>query len=401
MNEVHLSSLRPVRLIVEDLGPFGSAPRTTLNFLVPDTTSIAGSESRGRSTGDPADMYPCDLFIIHGSNGSGKTKLLEAIHGLIDLLSCRPVGLFAGYDLPPVPDLSGRVRRLPKAQLDLFAICSIDGVARPIVLTLWFGARDPTDPWKGPDALRRAVAGREWIRIGFDVGSTDPTAATNAAGRRLLEAVRRTEHMPLFVMPKIGDTPIRRDLPTLINAYRSRTARLNEAASAWLTGDPLYAPVLELDLGGGAISGIADDLARMSRSNPEWFDRISRRLALHAFLDEAPPAILTLVPSGRVLISKDGHASHSLRALGSGETALVTLHVAIEMRTTRSSLVLLDDLTSAISRDKTDTLIRSLFSLVGPRSGCMLVMTTSDLDFLKRVYELVPDSPIRCDCRLL
>ncbi|MDH2312333.1 AAA family ATPase [Methylobacterium brachiatum] len=365
MANATLSELRVLRLEVHGIGPFrGDAP-TPIRFVAPSPGS------------DRYEYRTCDVFVISGDNGTGKSSLLEAVHGLFGLLSCRPTGMFA--NLGPAANLRimKSTRPLPSARLDMSALCSIDGRAERVLVTLWHGGDQPSSADDGA-YLDEIAKGRERILIGFARG-TQVATGSNDAGLRILRAIRAAEGTAIFDGGRRRNLAAGfRPLPTALLFSERRSAH-RPMLDRPLTSMPEYGPARSFDL----LSDAVADVARcMSRLEDPQLQGLLDELGDTVFLHSKPRPELTLrLPRRSIRVDRGRRLDHHLDELGGGEAALFALHANGWSHMTTGAVLLIDSVDSRIAGKWHEAACLALLRLALGPAGAMLILSTRDFRF--------------------
>lgn len=365
LGEATLANLRPVRLALTGLGPFRGSDPALFDFLTqsPD-----------------ADRYPrrpCDVFVISGDNGTGKTSVLRAIHGLFDLLSSDPSGIFAELGDGAADKLVGKCRLLPSARLDLFADCSIAGKARRVLITLWHGADQPPEEQEGTAWLDMLCDGRERILIGFAHG-TRVASGTNASGHHILGAIRSLEGTPITDDNPDGSLAAGlRPLPMAMH-FRDGPRTNGRATGRPPSTNPGYIPAREFYLSESLGSEVPPRFRRYGLMPLKaWLDELTEG----AFLNPVPRSEFTVRPGRRLMVDRGRLEGHGLVELGSGETALLALHGNGWLHMTNGALLLIDAIDDRIARKWHEKVAMTTLRLAMGRAGAMLILATRNPRF--------------------
>lgn len=373
-----LGGLRPVRLLLHRLGPFRGLAPTAIQFVAPDPTTAR------------ATLLPCDVLVVCGDNGTGKSSLLDALHGLFGLLSCRPTGIFSRLD-----DANARrtpPAMLPSVRLDLLAVCTIDGHARRVFMTLWHGGDQPPVAEGDADALERMTDGRERVLIGFSCGSR-MAADTNEAGRRILAAVRAAEGCALFdPLSARGVGTQFAPFPTAM-LFRHGQSEMGRSTSSSAGGGIVYEPAKRFDLEEIAIGQTASRLSQLKHAH---LRHLLEELGDSIFLEEHATSGLTLVPNRGFRVDRGARRLHRLENLGSGETALLAVQANGWLHMTASALLLIDDLDGRIARRWHEKASVTTLRLAMGRAGAMLVLTTRDARFAATIVSAAAELGLTC-----
>ncbi|MBY0254303.1 MAG: AAA family ATPase [Methylobacterium organophilum] len=380
VSEVALANLRPIRLALHGLGPFRGLDPTVIDFLTPSS----GEKRTCR--------HPCDVFVIVGDNGTGKSSVLEAIHGLFDLLSSSPFGVFARFgNSAPYPFARAR-RPLPSARLDMFADCSIDGHARRVLVTLWHGSELPPGTHEGTDPLEERLGGRERILIGFTQG-TRVAAATNDSGLRILKAVRSMEGTPMIDPASERSLAAGfRPLPIAMHFLEGQLAvgRVSRPSVALM---PEYAPARAFEISGD-VAGYVSRSFRQLGLKP--LQGLLDELGDAVFLDSVPRSKFALRPGHRIQVERGRLEHHGLLELGTGETALLALHANGWLHMTTGALLLIDALDSRVARKWHEKLAMTTLRLAQGRAGAMVILTTRDTRFADTISDAAVELGLAC-----
>lgn len=373
-----LARLRPVRLLLHHLGPFRGPEPTAIGFQTPRTTT-----ERGR-------FRPCDVLVVCGDNGTGKSSLLNAIHGLFGLMSSRPTGMFSRLDDATGPRTSPAM--LPSARLDMLAVCTIDGQAQRVLMTLWHGGDQPPVAEGDAEALERPEDGFERVLLGFRCGSA-MAAGTNEAGRRILYTVRATEGCTLFdhfLERGIGGEFV--PLPTAIQ-FRHGRPDVGGPTSGPVGNEIVYRPARRFDPSEGALEETARRLRQLELTSLQGLLEEFRDAV---FLETHGASGLALIPGRRIRVDRSSRHRHGFEGLGSGETALLTIQANGWLHMTASALLLIDDLDAWIARRWHEKVCLTTLQLALGRAGAMLVLTTHDPRFASKIVEAATELGLAC-----
>jgi hypothetical protein len=371
LGEAALANLRPIRLLLQGIGPFRGPNPAVIEFLAP----LPGLERNPRRPGA--------VFVVSGDNGSGKSSVLRAIHGLFDLLSSSPSGIFARLGEGAATPFARTLRLLPSARLDLIGDCSIDGRARRVLMTLWHGADHPPGPNEGTASLEGLLGGRERILIGFAQGNRI-AAGTNASGLRILRAIRSAEGMPMIGLARERSLATGlRPWPTAM-LFREGQSAHDRTSGFQLSSTLEYAPARDFDLSGG----FAGDMSRWLRQlELAPLRGMLDELGDAVFLNHAPRTELTVKPGRRIQVDRGRQDHHGLVELGGGETALLTLHANGWLHMTTSALLLIDALDDRVARKWHEKVALTTLRLAMGQAGAMLILTTRNPRFSDMIAE--------------
>lgn len=358
MTEVLIREWQPFQLIIEEMGPFRTAP-AIFSFLGETAPSDAPT------TGDPG---PSNLYMLLAPNGSGKTTVLEAFHGLFGLMCNPPSGRFA------TPLCGGR------AQLDIRASMEIEGMRQTILLSIWTGSSEPLHFWEQSDIDTIAQADG-WGRLNLVIGSDGVEAAENSnkIGRAYLEtmlAARGAE--PTHLMGEAQPLPTVLYFPAdrlLVAPEAQRfVARPNDwgYAPAYCFGQdgPGWSTTLDNLL--VWLEWLADDRLQplLDRVNEHVFERGSK-----VILPPRRAELLTYVSTER--------GAHLLSGLSHGERALLQMYMRVFAYSTAHTVLLIDEIELHLHTRWVHRMFRLLKELLAQDKGLTLIFTTHDRELIK------------------
>jgi ABC-type branched-subunit amino acid transport system ATPase component len=390
MKEVEIASLRPVQLVLRNIGPFRGERPTLVRFLGPhaDFGGGGGTAGGGHPAGSllPRDRElrrsPANMFLVLADNGDGKTSMLETIHGLLDMLSAQPDGNF-------VLNLSADAQ----AQLDLRVGVAINGVFREILLSIWFGSDEPLVDWAPFVATRDAWQARSWAGIGLMRGRPDPASCTNQLGRSILEAIRQHEGTPLREKPnrsilsptatEARSSILLRRLPCTLYFPTNRNLGRRALSSA-ISALPAYRPALKFDSDElrqePAVEAV---LNAIGRDDPErLFEILTLLNAALLVHPERPKKVVWDLERGRCRIEVAG-SLHEMSGLSDGERSFLTLHARVLIHMTRATTILVDEVDIHMHPKWTKSLFDSLAQMVRRFPGTTLIFTTHNRELAK------------------
>lgn len=388
-------SLKPVQFAVHGAGPFRSGYPALIRFCrLHDEEStarpdyaIADADIPAFPTWTPPDSYDrgrelARLLLVVGRSGVGKSTVLGGIHASFGLLAQSARGSFAD-EHPSRNERLGKASIPSEAQLDLRATCILDGEPRELILSIWTGGDQPPVDWSTVLAHGDAWGAREWARIGFRAGSSEPLESSDAIGRAILGAIRHAEDAGAYV-----------------------------PAPRHASGGPLVCGLRELPVclsvgfdGGSLDSSWRSDLEagrrggtyRPSRDCPPLADATVGNLLdgmdasrSDAIVDHLTKAVvapwgrsekLEFTPAGTmVAVGENGRSLvRQLHEMSRGERALLSLHANVLSRATKATLVLIDDLDATFSAAEMPAFSRSLARLARAMPAVTFVAVVRDL----------------------
>lgn len=382
----------PLALHVEDVGPFQGR---TQSFWM-----------------DNSEGEPCNLYLICGQNGLGKTTLLESIAWLVGLLDADP-------DAPP-PEVPAWLSDHPQArvQLDLrVELRDEDGPVRGLLSLACSQAegepRAMVHPWIAADLAPRELAFHarlfhyrpdlrpEWLEV---VGGEDEALKARVRGllRGLRWTIRQAQKNPVGtdLLAPLEDAPAvlvftsQRELapraPTPARTVQQppewshRLVRRFGMEQQWLSS--LEALLVYLDY---------IDEHRFAERGESRYAQVQRLLNEHVFESQKgmPQKRLARVEREhmRAVIEVNTpqpegaprRSEHPLDALSSGEKVMAQLMVRIGLHLTRNTLVLIDEADLHLHPRWERSLMWSMKKLARERRGLRFVVVTHSTDMLQ------------------
>lgn len=360
-----IHTLRPIQLVMKDVGPFATAEPVVVTFSGPPADDAEVALDRGidelaqrmesRRSAQVPDAEerrrPLPNFsLLRDSTGDGMSIALDCIFALFDLLSA--TGAQQGR-------AASRIGLGPtsEVQLDLRLACtSVDGPIEA-VLSIWIGDNTPAVLWADLLARQDAFGARAWASIGFDRITLAPNEGTNDLGRALLEAVRAEERRASSFDPAAGDgelltTDAANAMPSVLLFGRGTMDRGEGYAPARGFGlEPVENHV-----------ALCDRLRAMRPARREAFlKELSKPV-----LDDGQPSAARFVLDVEVggLAISFAERLHPLAVMDRSERALLTLHAAVMLHGTSTTIVLIDGVDGHCHPDELGFLNDSLAEIV-------------------------------------
>lgn len=389
MNDVEITSLRPVQLVLRNIGPFRGERPTLVRFLGPhaDTLGAAadadddGSLGADLPNGRDRGRSPANMFLILADNGDGKTSMLETMHGLFDLMSVRPEGRFVAGNSADA-----------QAQLDLRAGVAVDGAFREILLSIWFGTEGPLVDWQKLIEKDYVWQARTWARIGFMPGRFDLALGTDQLGHSILAAIRRHEGSPQQVRGAEdgsssgtgGRSSLRlRPLPGILYFPTDRNLGRRRAASA-TSALPSYRPGNKFDTDERRNEPAVETvLNAIGREDAARLDEILVLLNAALLVHPERPKSIVWDHSQRCCRVAVAGGVHDLSALSDGERSLLAFHARVLIHMTQATIVLVDEVDIHVHPKWTNSLYDSLKQIVSRFPGTTLIFTTHSRELAK------------------
>lgn len=372
MTKIGVARVRPVQLAFQGIGPFRGTRPAIVNFVGAhtDNPSYATPDSLpGKSEWRPLDDYSRSrphprIFLLLGAGAADAPTMLGSIYGLFDLLSSRPSGPLALGDGEWVtPDAT--------VQLDLLVDLILDGTPREVMLTLWYGSRQPPVDWAPLVLDGKAWAAKEWARIGFFPIGNAHDEIVDELGAKLLTAFRAAEGTETG--PRVGFGPIRHSVAgcplPMAGACLFEPRRPGHF--------PGYRPAhrFTTDLG-----IMLSDLRESGwhPSSREGFDAIVRREI----------RLLTgREPDHPYWEWYGGEAAHpGSTGLEEFERTALTVALVTSLRATRDTILLAHGLDLSVGPHERDAFGETLVRLVRSRPGATLVASVQSLAVAKAIY---------------
>lgn len=373
-----IHTLRPIQLVMKDVGPFATAEPVVVTFSGPPADDAEVALDRGidevaqrmefrRSARVPdADerRRPLPNFsLLRDSTGDGMSIALDCVFALFDLLSA--TGAQQGR-------AASRIGLGPtsEVQLDLrLAYSSVDGPIEA-VLSIWIGDNAPTVLWADLLARQDAFGARAWASIGFDRTTLAPNKGTNDLGRALLEAVRVEERRASFFDPSAGDGAI---LAT--DAANAMPSVLLFGRGTMDRGEG-YAPAR-----GFGLEPVENHVALCNRLRAMRADQREAFLKelSKAVLDDGQPSAARFVLDVEVseLAISFAERLYSLAVMDRSERALLTLHAAVMLHGTSTTIVLVDGVDGHCHPDELGFLNDSLAEIVVRNRGATVIFASA------------------------
>lgn len=367
MSDLSVTDWRLISLTLDSIGPFQSEK---IFDFAGDTPSL---EAKDDAPG------PSSLYMILAKNGHGKTTILETIHGLFGLLSSPPTGRFVDYRAPG------------KAQLDVRATWTIDGVTQTVLLSIWTGNPTPLREWTDK-ALEEEAQATGWARLGVLRTPDGITCydATDELGFRLFSAIREAAGRTLpsvfgesLYLPTVLFFPADRML------VRPQDHRVIEAPSNWV-----YQPAHCFGVDGATWNGSIDNLfAWLTWVDEGELDRLLRFVNENVFEANGK----TLQPMERAelttyVMTADG--PHPLSGLSHGERALLQLYLRLAAHMSRNTVLLIDEIEMHLHTGWMHKMFQTMKKLLAEIPSLSIVFTTHSRE-LAEVFDFQrPESGI-------
>ncbi|MFA5969164.1 MAG: AAA family ATPase [Sphingomonas sp.] len=360
MPELVIESWQPLRLILDEIGPFRQGP---------ETFDFQGVDENG-------DRKPANLYMLLAKNGRGKTTALEAIYGLFGLLADPPVGRFT-------------VRHSGRAQIDIRVGWRVGSARFSCVLSLWTGSQEPLESWT--DAQIKAVGNADsWERMSVTAitGETSLVDPSSDFGLELYRAIRDQRNADPSQLYGASQT-----LPTVL--YFPADRRLVAPADERVVKKPArwgYQPAQIFSSDGPEWSESIDNLLVWL----EWVDD-QRIDDLIAFLNDQlfgdTPGKSLRRPRRQDLASyiSTRTGEHSLTGLSHGERALLQLHARTLCHMTASTILLVDEIENHLHPRWAQRLYISLKELFKEAPTLMTIFTTHSMVLMETFKDDLPE----------
>jgi energy-coupling factor transporter ATP-binding protein EcfA2 len=360
--EFMIADWRLLQLTLEDVGPFRAGP-TTFSFL--GETAPLGTP--------PGELPgPSNLYMLIAPNGQGKTTVLEAIYGLFGLLNSSPEGIFSD------PSAGGR------AQIDVRGTWLIDGVSRPVLLSIWTGAREPLIAWS-QDRLELEAEATDWATLSLSVigGQVQTLEETNELGRILFRTLRAAAGQ------SEGDAgSLAERLPTVL--YFPADRSVVAPADRRIVARPRcwgYQPAHRFSHDGPDWESSIDNLLVWL----EWVDSarlqdLLERVNDYLFGEDASKRILRPDRSHLLTFVSTPTSFHPLSSLSHGERALLQMFVRVFTQSTQSTVLLIDEIELHLHTRWMNRMFRSFKGMLEETPGLALIFTTHDRELIE-VFE--------------
>ena len=341
INGIHC--LRPIQLAMKDVGVFATEEPVVITFSGPPADAAAAPFDRGidevaqgmefRRSARPPDSEergrPLPNFsLLRDSTGDGMSIALDCIFALFDLLSA--TGNQKGR-------AASRIGLVPtsEVQLDLRLACRSEYGPIEAILSIWIGAHTPTVHWADLLAREGAFGAHVWASIGFDPITLAQNEGTNDLGRALLEGVRDEER-------RAGSVDLRAGVDEFLPAGAAvAMPSVLLFGRGTMSRSERYAPARGFGL--EPVENHSMLCERLSAMRPADREPFLKELS-KAVLDDGRPSPARLVfddEDGGLAISF-AERQHSLALLDRSERALLTLHAAIMLHGTSTTIVLID-----------------------------------------------------------
>jgi energy-coupling factor transporter ATP-binding protein EcfA2 len=353
MTSLSITQWQPLHLWLDEIGPFRQG--------VEHFDLFGLNQSGGRA---PANMY-----MLLAPNGKGKTTALNSIFGLFGLLNEKPIGRFTD------PLEAGR------AQLDVRATWSIDGVERTVLLSLWTGTETPIRSWT-EDQLTDDAEAQVWARLGLgrNPSGVFPLDGSNDLGAILLSAIQRGRNEQPTALGGVSQ-----DLPTvlLFPADRTIVAPTDERVVRRPQNFG-YQPAQRFGSDGVDWGNSIDNLLIWL----EWIDdgrieELIEFLNLNLFRDEKAKSIRRPIRRELLTFVETSTGSHPLSGLSQGERALLQFYVRTLSHMTRNTIILIDELENHLHPRWMQRMVAALKTMVR-QSGrhVTTIFTTHNMELM-------------------
>lgn len=363
MSEIVIESWQPLRLILDEIGPFRQGPET-FNF--------EGRDENG-------ERQPANLYMLLAKNGRGKTTALEAIYGLFGLLSSPPVGRF-------VQSHSGR------AQLDVRVEWREGSARRSCVLSLWTGARHPLEGWS--DEQVKSVGNADsWERMALTglTGQPELVEPSSDFGADLFRAIRDQHGVDPSQLYGASQT-----LPTVL--YFPADRRLVAPEEERVVKKPArwgYQPA-----------------QIFSSDGPEWSESIDNLLIWLEWVEDLRIEDLIKFLNGQLFSDSPGKAlrrprrqdlasyistrtgEHPLSGLSHGERALLQLHARTLCHMTANTILLVDEVENHLHPRWSQRLYNSLKALFAQAPNLTTIFTTHSMVLMETFKDDLPEKGV-------
>jgi hypothetical protein len=356
--EFAITDWRLLQLTLEDVGPFRSGP-ATFSFL---------GETAPLGTPGDEPPGPSNLYMLIAPNGKGKTTVLEAIYGLFALLNRTPEGVFAS------PGGGGR------AQIDVRGTWLIDGASRPVLLSIWTGAREPLVAWS-PERLEAEAEASMWARLSLAVigGEVQVLEESNELGRKLFGALRGA----------LGQSPVEtgsaaQRLPTVLYfpADRSVAAPTDRPIVA-RPGCWGYQPAHRFNHDGPDWESSIDNLlVWLEWIDTEHLQKLLRRVNEYVFGGDADKQILRPDRTHLLTFVSTPTSFHPLSSLSHGERSLLQMFVRVFTQATENTVLLIDEIELHLHTRWMNRMFRSFKQIIEESPGLALIFTTHDRELI-------------------
>ena len=350
-----ISRWQPLALWLDDIGPFRQGLES---FRFAD-------ESHGTEASGPANMY-----MLLARNGRGKTTALDAIYGLFGLLNDPSAGRFAD------------AFEAGRAQLDVRATWTIDGVEETVLLSIWTGSETPLRSWTEQQISDEAEAGA-WAMLGLgrNAGSTFPLDATNELGAIFYRSVLAgRDEQPVAL------AGASQDLPTVLMFPADRT---------------IVAPQDERVVRRPANFGY-QPAQRFGSDGPDWTSSIDNMLVWLEWLNDGRIEDLVAFLNANMFIDEEAKAIrrpnrgelltyvetrtgvHTLSRLSQGERALLQFYVRTLCHMTRNTLILVDEIENHLHPRWMQRLVAAMKTMVRqPNRFVTVIFTTHNMELME------------------
>jgi hypothetical protein len=348
MADIAIEAWQPLRLILDEIGPFRQGPET-FNFQGRDETG---------------ERQPANLYMLLAKNGHGKTTALEAIYGLFGLLCNPPVGRF-------VTPHSGR------AQIDIRVDWREGSARHSCVLSIWTGSQQPLEGWSD-EQVKTVGRAERWERMALAGFIGEPTLiepSTNF-GADLFRAIRDQHGVDPSQLYGASQT-----LPTVLYFPADRR---------------LVAPEDERAVKKPARWGY-QPAQIFSSDGPEWSESIDNLLVWLEWVEDLRIDDLIEFLNGQLFVDNAGKAlrrprrqdlgsyistrtgEHPLSGLSHGERALLQLHARTLCHMTANTILLIDEVENHLHPRWVQRLYNSLKALFVQAPTLTTIFTTHSM----------------------
>lgn len=357
---LNISRFQPVRLTVENIGPF-RAP-FELSF-----------------TDKNGDL--CNFFMLVSRNGFGKTTALETIWALMFLLAPSSRGDADFADNFIRPELrSGRGR----AQLDVRIQLGIGTRSRVIVASFCAGTDEPLRAWV-PSVLSEAqadewvpfVANRDW-QSGyrpFGDGARD-------LGLEILSLFDQSVANKLVPSDLFGSGLA---MPTalLFPADRGLVVAAEDQRSISRPAAFRYRPAHHFGVDGRSWPSSIDGLlVWLEWLDPDFFMR-ARELINELLFEKSEKKLVSIDRNALAALIDTKNGVHRIDRLSHGEKAMLQLILRAACHMTESTILLIDELETHLHPKWQHALLRLLKKWVQENTNLTVIATTHQPDVIE------------------
>ncbi len=353
MTTLTITGWQPLHLSLDDIGPFRQGV---------ERIELVGLDEEGKRA--PANMY-----MLLAPNGQGKTTVLNAIYGLFGLLNDPPIGQFVE------PEAPGR------AQLDVRAVWSVDGVERTVLLSIWTGTDTPIRSWT-EDELREEAEAETWARLGlgWSPAGTTPLESSDELGKMFLHAVNGARNEQPSALGGISQ-----NLPTVLLFPADRTiVAPSEERVVRRPQNFGYQPAQKFGSDGLDWSSSIDNLLVWL----EWIDdgrieELIEFLNINLFRDEKAKSIRRTNRRELRTFIETSTGIHPLSGLSQGERALLQFYVRAQSHMTRNTIILIDEIENHLHPRWMQRMVAALKTMVRqPGRAVTAIFTTHNMELM-------------------